>query len=41
MVRKKVTPDVATPRSEKLAVLCTMRISTCMHRPIPEPRMNR
>ena len=41
MVRKNVTPDVATPRSEKLAVFCTIRMSTCMHMPIPVPRMNR
>ena len=41
MVRKNVTPDVATPRSEKLAVLCTMSTRTCMHIPMPVPRMNR
>ena len=41
MVRKNVTPDVATPRSAKLDVFCTTRISTCMHRPIPVPRTNR
>ena len=41
MVRKNVTPDVATPRSAKLAVFCTISTSTCMHSPIPEPRTNR
>ena len=41
MVRKKVTPEVATPRSEKLAVFCTVSTSTCMHNPMPVPRMNR
>ncbi len=41
MVRKKVTPDVATPRSAKLAVFCTTSTSTCMHNPIPVPSTNR
>lgn len=41
MVRKNVTPEVATPRSSKRDVFCTVRISTCMHRPMPVPRMNR
>ena len=41
MVRKKVTPDVATPRSAKLDVFWTTRIRTCMHRPIPVPSTNR
>ena len=41
MVRKKVTPEVATPRSEKLEVFCTTSTSTCMHSPIPEPSRNR
>ena len=41
MVRKKVTPEVATPRSAKSTVFCTVRMSTCMHNPIPAPRMNR
>ena len=41
MVRKKVTPEVATPRSAKLEVFCTTNIRTCMHRPIPVPSTNR
>ena len=41
MVRKNVTPEVATPRSSNFAVFCTVRISTCMHRPMPVPRTNR
>ena len=41
MVRKKVTPDVATPRSAKLDVFCTTSTRTCMHRPIPVPSTNR
>ena len=41
MVRKNVTPEVATPRSEKLTVFCTISTSTCMHRPIPAPSTNR
>ena len=41
IVRKNVTPDVATPRSSKLDVFCTISTSTCMHDPIPAPRMNR
>jgi hypothetical protein len=41
IVRKKVTPEVATPRSSKLDVFCTISTSTCMHDPIPAPRMNR
>ncbi|SIL08336.1 Uncharacterised protein [Mycobacteroides abscessus subsp. abscessus] len=41
MVRKNVTPDVATPKSSKRAVFCTMRVSTCMDAPMPTPRMNR
>ena len=41
MVRKNVTPDVATPRSSKLDVFCTIRMSTCMHMPMPVPRMNK
>ncbi len=41
IVRKKVTPDVATPRSSKFDVFCTIRTSTCMHNPMPAPRMNR
>jgi hypothetical protein len=41
MVRKNVTPEVATPRSAKLEVFCTIRMSTCMHMPMPVPRMNR
>ena len=41
MVRKNVTPDVATPRSAKLEVFCTTSIRTCMHKPMPAPRMNR
>ena len=41
MVRKKVTPEVATPRSAKLEVFCTTSIRTCMHRPIPVPSTNR
>ena len=41
MVRKNVTPDVATPRSAKLEVFCTIRTSTCMHIPMPAPRTNR
>lgn len=41
MVRKNVTPDVATPRSSKSDVFCTIRISTCMDSPMPAPRMNR
>jgi len=39
IVRKNVTPDVATPRSSKLDVFCTISTSTCMHDPIPAPRM--
>src|SRR3954471_555108 len=41
IVRKNVTPDVATPRSVKLAVFCTTSTSTCMHSPIPAPSTNR
>lgn len=41
MVRKNVTPDVATPRSSKSDVFCTIRIRTCMDSPMPAPRMNR
>ncbi len=41
MVRKNVTPDVATPRSAKSEVFCTIRTSTCMHMPIPAPRIRR
>ncbi len=41
MVRKNVTPDVATPRSAKLEVFCTTSTSTCMHSPMPVPRTNR
>jgi len=41
IVRKKVTPDVATPRSAKSVVFCTIRTSTCMHIPMPVPRTNR
>ena len=41
MVRKNVTPEVATPRSSNFAVFCTVRMSTCMHRPMPVPRVNR
>ena len=41
IVRKNVTPDVATPRSSKLDVFCTISTSTCMHDPMPAPRMNR
>ncbi len=41
MVRKNVTPEVATPRSAKFDVFCTMSTSTCMHSPMPAPRMNR
>ena len=41
MVRKNVTPEVATPRSAKSTVFCTVRISTCMHKPMPVPSTNR
>ena len=41
MVRKNVTPEVATPRSAKLEVFWTTSTSTCMHRPMPVPRTNR
>lgn len=41
MVRKKVTPEVATPRSAKSTVFCTTRISTCMLSPMPLPRISR
>src|SRR5690349_3191401 len=41
IVRKNVTPDVATPRSSNLAVFCTTSTSTCMHSPIPDPSTNR
>ena len=37
MVRKKVTPDVATPRSRYSTVFWTMIVSTCIDRPIPTP----
>jgi len=37
MVRKKVTPEVATPRSRYSTVFWTMIVSTCMDRPIPTP----
>jgi hypothetical protein len=40
MVRKNVTPDVATPRSAKSDVFCTISTSTCMHIPIPVPSTN-
>ena len=41
MVRKNVTPEVATPRSSKRAVFCTIRVSTCIEAPMPTPRMSR
>jgi len=41
MVRKKVTPDVATPRSAKSTVFCTISTSTCWHIPMPVPSTNR
>jgi len=41
IVRKKVTPEVATPRSSKPTVFCTIRTRVCMHIPIPAPRMTR
>jgi hypothetical protein len=41
MVRKNVTPEVATPRSSKFEVFCTMSTSTCMDRPMPAPKMTR
>ncbi len=41
MVRKKLTPEVATPRSSKSDVFCTMSTSTCIDSPMPAPRMNR
>ena len=41
MVRKNVTPDVATPRSAKLEVFWTTRMRTCMHKPMPVPRTKR
>ena len=37
MVRKKVTPDVATPRSRYSTVFCTMIVSTCIDSPMPTP----
>jgi hypothetical protein len=39
-VRKKVTPDVAVPRSVYSTVFCTAIVSTCMHSPIPVPSTN-
>jgi hypothetical protein len=39
-VRKKVTPDVAVPRSVYSTVFCTAMVSTCMHSPIPAPSTN-
>src|ERR1700741_2846067 len=38
IVRKNVTPEVATPRSSKFDVFCTMRTSTCIDNPIPAPK---
>ncbi len=38
-VRKNVTPEVATPEVAVVDVFCTMIVSTCMHRPMPAPRM--
>ena len=37
MVRKEVTPEVATPRSEKSTVFCTISTRICMHIPMPAP----
>ncbi len=41
MVRKNVTPEVATPRSEKSTVFCTISTSTCMLMPMPAPSTTR
>ena len=41
IVRKNVTPEVATPRSVKSTVFCTTRMSTCMLSPIPMPSTSR
>lgn len=39
-VRKKVTPEVAVPRSEYSTVFCTAMVSTCMDSPMPVPSTN-
>ncbi|PQM48415.1 hypothetical protein C1Y40_01380 [Mycobacterium talmoniae] len=41
MVRKNVTPEVATPKSSKLEVFCTISTSTCMDNPMPAPSTSR
>lgn len=41
MVRKNVTPEVATPRSVKSTVFCTVSTRTCMLNPMPAPRISR
>ena len=41
MVRKNVTPEVATPRSVKSTVFCTTSTSTCMLMPMPAPSTSR
>ena len=38
MERKKVAPEVATPRSSYATAFCTTRTSTCMTRPSPAPK---
>lgn len=37
MDRKKVAPDVATPRSSYETAFCTISTSTCMTSPSPSP----